>query len=206
MDTVYRKDQVLVGWKDNKAVYVASNKFGNSTKDSTCRRYNRVEKKYMTLPFPRLFQSYNGGMGGVDVLDGMVGCYRVPYRKKKWWFPIYTWSLSVHAVNAWKLRMRTKGKKEPYLDFIRELVVEMFETHGSADKALKVPVAPRSESFRFDKYDHWPRSTEEDKKGKPSRRNCKFCTLQGKQDQKAVFQCSKCRVPLHIHCFMPYHN
>ena len=47
-------------------------------------------------------------MGGVDLLDNMVTCYRVPYQKKKWWFTIYIWSLSVSAVNAWRLCNREK--------------------------------------------------------------------------------------------------
>jgi len=52
------------------------------------------------------FRNYNDGMGGVDLLDNLVACYRVLYRIKKWWFPIYIWSLSVCAVNGWRLRMR----------------------------------------------------------------------------------------------------
>lgn len=37
---------------------------------------------------------------------------------------------SVSAVNAWRLRMRIKGTKQPFLDFLRELVVEMLTVHG----------------------------------------------------------------------------
>jgi hypothetical protein len=40
-----------------------------------------------------MFRQYNASMGGVDLMDNMVACYRVPYRIKKWWFPFYTWSL-----------------------------------------------------------------------------------------------------------------
>jgi hypothetical protein len=67
----------------------------------------------------------------------------VPYRIKKWWFPIYSWSLSVAAVNAWRLRMQVKGKREPFLDFMRELVVEMFAKHGTA------PIRKRLFAFRI---------------------------------------------------------
>lgn len=59
-------------------------------------------------------------------------CRRIPYRIKKWWFPIYTWSLSVSAVNSWRLRMRVTGKKEPFLNFLRELCIEMLSKHGTA--------------------------------------------------------------------------
>ena len=64
-------------------------------------------------------------MGGVDLLDNMVAVYRIPFRKKKWWFSLYTWSLSVYAVNGWRLRMKHTGKKEPFLDYDRELVICM---------------------------------------------------------------------------------
>jgi hypothetical protein len=40
-----------------------------------------------------MVREYNSGMGGVDLLDNMVAVYRIPYRIKKWWFPIFTWSL-----------------------------------------------------------------------------------------------------------------
>lgn len=56
---------------------------------------------------------------------------RVLYRIRKWWFAVYTWSLSVSAVNAWRLRMRITGKKESFLDFLRELVIGMLSEHGS---------------------------------------------------------------------------
>jgi hypothetical protein len=76
-------------------------------------------------------------MGGVDLLDNLVSCYRIRFRKKKWWFSIYTWSLNVSAVQAWRLRQRVTGKKEPYLDFLRELVVSMLTVHGTPMKCGK---------------------------------------------------------------------
>jgi hypothetical protein len=54
---------------------------------------------------------------------------------KKWWFPFYTWSISVSAVNAWRLRNALTGKKEPYLDFLRELVIELFTVNGRPSTA-----------------------------------------------------------------------
>jgi len=78
-DVVFSGDKVLVGWKDSKAVYMASNKYSAKV-TSTCKRYNRQEKKEVQVPIPELFQKYNGGMGGVDYLDSMVAVYRIPFR------------------------------------------------------------------------------------------------------------------------------
>jgi Transposase IS4 len=78
-----------------------------------------------------MYVDYNQNMGGVDLLDNMVAVYRVAFRMKKWWYALYTWSLSVSAVNAWRLRMRVRGTKEPYLVFLRELIVDMLMVHGT---------------------------------------------------------------------------
>lgn len=42
-DVLYKKDQVLVAWKDSKAVYVASNKYSADTKIS-CKRFDRIKR------------------------------------------------------------------------------------------------------------------------------------------------------------------
>ena len=79
-------------WKDNKPVYIASNKYDGETRMS-CRRYSQVEKTYMNIPLPTMIQHYNEK---IDLLDSMVATYyRVCYRKKKWWFYFYTWPLLV---------------------------------------------------------------------------------------------------------------
>ncbi len=81
-DVLFKDDQVLVAWKDNKWVYMASNKFGADTTNN-CRRFCRTERKYVTVPIPTMVQRYNTGMGGVDLMDNMVAVYRVPFRIKK---------------------------------------------------------------------------------------------------------------------------
>jgi hypothetical protein len=108
---------------------MASNKYGGDSR-STCKRFCREKRASIQVPIPAMVTEYNAHMGGVDLLDNMVACYRVGHRIKKWWFPFYTWSLNVSAVNAWRLRMKVTGKKDSFLDFLRELVIIMLETHG----------------------------------------------------------------------------
>lgn len=197
-DAVYRDDVVCVGWKDNKAVYMASNKYSADT-DKTCRRYSRVERKEIQVPIPAMFREYNAKMGGVDLLDSMVAVYRVQFRMKKWWWPFYAWSLSVSAVNAWRLRMRVTGKKEPYLNFLRELVVGMLAQHGRPPKrrdSLQV-----DGQIRFDGRSHWPANTDLDPAGKPRQKNCRQCYEATKKESKTTLQCTKCKVALHVLCF-----
>lgn len=55
--------------------------------------------------------------------------------------------------------------------------------------------------YRYDGLNHWIQNTEEDANGKPRRRNCKKCSLDGRHDAKTLFMCEKCKVPLHANCF-----
>lgn len=74
--TVYRSDQVLVAWKDNKGVYVASNKHA-AVQERTCTRFCRTKRQSIQVPIPSLVTAYNAGMPGVDLLDYMVAHYRL---------------------------------------------------------------------------------------------------------------------------------
>jgi hypothetical protein len=68
------------------------------------------------------------------------------YRIKKWWFAFYTWSLSVSAVNAWRLRIQLTGNKDHFMDFLRDLVIEMFVAHGKPPVLKRQPsLAPLNE-------------------------------------------------------------
>ena len=65
--------------------------------------------------------------------------------KKKLWFPIYTWTLNVSAVNVWRPRKRMPGK--PYLPFLRELVGAILTMYGSLPvigwRSVELPLAVR---------------------------------------------------------------
>jgi hypothetical protein len=114
---------------------------------STIGRYSRTEGRKVDVPCPDLVKKYNMGMGGVDLLDSSVANYRVTWRKKKWWWALFAWSLSVQAVNAWRLRQRFTKTKEPYLKFLRELVVCLLDENGTkpvqARRSIEVPAALR---------------------------------------------------------------
>jgi hypothetical protein len=47
-DNLYKDEKKLVGWRDNKAVNMASSVHG-AAMDKTCRRNNRVEKRDMQV-------------------------------------------------------------------------------------------------------------------------------------------------------------
>ena len=86
------------------------------------------------------------------MLDMMVATYRISFRKKKWYFSIYTWSLTVAVVNIWRLRMKWQDKQEPYIDFLRELVIGMMHKHGHVRKVERMVV--NSDDKRKDSLNH----------------------------------------------------
>jgi len=96
------------------------------------------------------------------------------------------------------------GNKEPYLNFLRELVIQMFSKYGTMPQRTRFSSGPTN-GLRYDGLNHWIVSTESNSQGKSSRRNCKHCTNEGKRDSKTILKCEKCMVPLHQHCFKDYH-
>ena len=113
----------------------------------TLGRYSRAEGRKVEVTCPNLVKEYNARMGGVDLLDASMANYRVTWRKKKWWWALFAWSLSVQSVNAWRLRQRFTNNRDPYLKFLRELVVCLLEENGTksvqAKRRMDVPSALR---------------------------------------------------------------
>lgn len=72
-----------------------------------CSRYGGKEKGYINVPCPKSVLSYNGTMGGVDLLNQNTKNYCVAFRNKKWYWPVYTWTLDVLMVQSWRLFRKT---------------------------------------------------------------------------------------------------
>ena len=127
-DIAYLEDVELVAWKDNRPVYVASNKYTGSA-NQTSKKWSRSEKKTVNVPTPDSVTQYNLSMGGVDIMDMMVSKYRTKYRRHKGYWPIFAWSINLQVVQAWRLRNKKNGVQEPLISFIRELTVGIFAQH-----------------------------------------------------------------------------
>ena len=99
----------------------------------------------------------------------------------------------VSAVNAWRLRQAIRDEKEPYLDFLRQLVTEMFETYGAAPTRrtpLPVKATPALTSTT---------TSSSGSSRKEERRTAR--TANNPRPPPTVYKCEKCDVPLHVHCF-----
>ena len=68
-------------WHDNSIVNIASNHF---THEPVYRIKRRVRGQgTIEVTQPNIIRSYNKGMGGVDLMDRLLGSYRPMIRAKK---------------------------------------------------------------------------------------------------------------------------
>ncbi|XP_069683167.1 piggyBac transposable element-derived protein 3-like [Periplaneta americana] len=84
-DQVVRNDDklALLKWFDNRAIFLASTEFGVEPVED-CKRWSKKDKAYIQIPRPATVKMYNSYMGGVDLLDRVLGKYAMRGRTKKW--------------------------------------------------------------------------------------------------------------------------
>jgi len=64
-------------------------------------------------------------MGGVDLMDSMIGRYRIIMRSKKWYIKIFYHLVDMSMVNAWILFKRVTGTAMELAQFREQLAVEL---------------------------------------------------------------------------------
>ena len=113
-------NSIVVGWNDNRPVYMASSVYGVHPIGS-CVRWSASEKRKITVKLPDVVAKYNMYMGGVDRMDQNIGNYRIGIRSNKWWQPVFVFCVETAVHNAWQLHRKTdEGTAEP-LDFFAPL-------------------------------------------------------------------------------------
>ena len=190
------EDVARVRWKDNKSVTMMGNTHGVEPMQKVAR-WSRQEKKKVTVDMPYSVAVYNRTMGGVDLHDQFVASYRIRIRSKKWWWPLFNWTINSAVVNAW-LMYRMLGHDMPLLQFIRECVLETITVHGTAPAqpgGRPLPVlGSAGDNIRWDGRDHWPG------KGTSKFGRCRHCS------RRSAYVCMKCAVPVHPECMRGYHT
>ena len=75
-------------------------------------------------------------MGGIDRVDQNVSTYRVSIRMKKWWWPLFSFLISVSINNAWQLyRLCSTYKLEKLdlLNFTRHIVIAYLQCYSTGN-------------------------------------------------------------------------
>lgn len=192
-------------WHDNAIVNVCSNWETHLPIKKVKRRTKGATKE---VEQPNLINSYNKGMGGVDLCDRLCSSYRPEIRGKKWYWPLFTHAINISVVAAWRIHCKVSGNIMTHLEFRRYItrcLLKMEASTSSSSDRL-----PRAEStnlsqrqpsslppeVRFDRTNHNKEPTTQGR--------CKVC------HKNARLQCSKCKVRLHGDhgktCFEDYHK
>ncbi|KAJ8957327.1 hypothetical protein NQ314_006577 [Rhamnusium bicolor] len=103
-------DLSAVAWKDNKTVSLLSTAYGELPLHKVTR-YDRKQKKNISINCPNVIIQYNKHIRGVDLLDSHIGRYKIPLRSKKWYMRIFFHLLDVSIKNAWLLYNRIQKKE-----------------------------------------------------------------------------------------------
>jgi hypothetical protein len=188
----YRCDGVVfvVKWYDSSIVSLASN-WQNHLPEQRAKR--RVGKEIQQVPQPNLIADYNRGMGGVDLLDRLLSQYRPLIRSKKWWWPLFSNTINITVVAAWRFYCQLHPNcGVSHLDFRRNIVLCLLKrSEGGNARCARLPV-----DIRRDGVGHTNVTGTEG--------NCVVCSKNTKNF------CGKCNVRLHYshgkQCFNFYHT
>ena len=195
MEEAFTDNISVVKWKDNRPVMVASNKYKKHPLQKASR-WDKTQKKHITVDMPDSISIYNKYMGGVDLFDQSVSSYRIRIRSKKWWWPIFAWSVNAQTVCAWRLYRRTK-EDTTLLEFVRHIAIGTMKKYRQSKKKpgpRVQPSGPAALTVRYNGAQHWT-----GKGNKPNSR-CRQCS------SRTVYICKMCEIPLHPECMEPFHT
>lgn len=219
--TVDEVDISSVRWFDNKTVTFLST-FAGSQPMSEVTRWNGKTGQYEKVACPSVVSVYNKHMGGVDLIDSLIGLYRCKIRSKKWYHRLFFHLLDMTVVNAWLLYRRHESsdrsaKTMSLLQFKSSVAEALCRTGptsamkrgrpsmNSVDTApqpcsTRHPVNPVPvDDVRYDGFEHFPKLTV--KRGR--------CRREGCSGQSRIV-CTKCGVHLCLigaqDCFAKFHT
>ncbi|XP_045107573.1 piggyBac transposable element-derived protein 3-like [Portunus trituberculatus] len=72
---------------------------------------------------PELINTYNKGMGGVDLHDWLIGKYGIAIRGKKWYWCLLTRMIDMTIINSWLLHRLVSDEPITLLEFHRQIAV-----------------------------------------------------------------------------------
>ena len=109
----------MVKSSDNGMIILIVNIAGNfATHQPLQKVLQRVKRNPNTsVDMPMLVKLYNTGMGGVDVVDQLLGSYRSSIRGKKWYWPLVINGLNISIVAAWHFHCALAAKPMSHLVF-----------------------------------------------------------------------------------------
>lgn len=101
-DQVVRNDRTvsMTKWFDNKPIYFATSAHGVHPIEN-CRRWSKKDARHIEIPRPNVVKRYNESMGGVDLLDRVIGKYGMRNRTEKWTVRVLYHFLDFAIASSW---------------------------------------------------------------------------------------------------------
>jgi len=101
---------------DNKIVTLLSTYTGAESK-SMLKRFDRRIKTRVDVDCPFVVKEYNRFMGGVDLLDGLIGRYKIKLRSRKLCIRLWYHFIDVSIVNSWLLYKRCQHENNELVNY-----------------------------------------------------------------------------------------
>lgn len=117
--TAYGIDIATVLWKDNKCVRLASTYVGieafaranPSEHPAKAQRFDRKKKQYVQVDCPQIIREYNSHMGGVDLMDGLMGRYHIRAKTRDAMTRMFYHFIDMAVTNAFILYRRIQMER-----------------------------------------------------------------------------------------------
>ena len=93
-------DYLLLLWRDKRLVSCVSSVIGTTFEE--CSRYDKKEKKKITISKPSIVKIYSQFMHGVDRADQAISYYDFSRKSLKWWKKLFFYLLNITISNAYK--------------------------------------------------------------------------------------------------------
>lgn len=184
----------IVKWLDNRPVIVGANfEIGECSK--TAQRWSKQCGR-ITLQVPPVIQTYNTGMGGVDLMDSFVNAYRISVRSKKWYWCLFTVLADITISNAWIIFRKVNCEKMDLMTFKSNIALSYLKLGYRSSSILTSPkVTPPTNSIRKNQGGHYL----------ASRLNQRRCQGLGCSSKPTTY-CDKRNITLCKKCFPAYHQ
>ena len=151
----YKSDGTVlfVQWKDNSTVTVGIN-FSKVTPVDKVSIWVKGKGK-VSVNQPKFISEYNKGMGGVDLLDILLGSCRPNLCSKKWWWSLFSNALNIAVVAAFKIHKKACVDQLSHLDFCIEVAEVMVRANHEVQRVrLDGPTASVAGQIRLDGVNH----------------------------------------------------
>ncbi|XP_067939843.1 piggyBac transposable element-derived protein 3-like [Watersipora subatra] len=210
--TTSQCDVTVVKWNDNSFVHTAST-FAGVEPLSYVERWDKKEKAKVNVTRPFAIEIYNQHMGGVDLTDFLVSCYRHNLKQKKWYLRIFFHFLNLAISNSWVIyRWLEEGSPLDLLAFRSSVATALIgkglslgskKSRGRPSSSQAVPPAklsrlqPPATLRKNLSLGHFP-----EKKEQKNASRCRSMAC----PKRCRYMCGVCQVYLCPECFADYHQ